>query len=242
MNHPIALITGSARRIGARIAQYLHQHHIDVIIHCNRSHEKGKALVDKLNNQRPQSAWLIGQDLMENKAVESIMSQLQSLGLTLTYLINNASVFIKNKESLTDLGSWEEQFNINVKLPYSLSLACQPMLKANKGAIINITDIHSVSPLKSYTIYCQTKAALLAQTKALAKQFAPEIRVNAIAPGAISWPEDDNALTTEQQQSIINKTLLKMHGHPDYIAKAVYALIDNPFITGQQLCVDGGRS
>lgn len=241
MSNPIVLITGSARRIGAHIAHYLHQQDIDIIVHCNRSHQQGLDLVSELNHKRSQSAWLVEQNLIEDQAAESILNQVQSQGLSLSYLINNASIFIKNEESLAGIESWEQQFHINVKIPYALSLAFRPMLKANTGAIINITDIHSLSPLKQYTIYCQSKAALLMQTKALAKQFAPEIRVNAIAPGAIAWPEDDNVLTTEQQQAIINKTLLKKHGHPDFIAQAVYSLISNPFITGQHLCVDGGR-
>lgn len=241
MSNPIALITGSARRIGAHIAQYLHQQDVDIIIHCNRSHQQGLELVAELNRKRSQSAWLVEQDLSKEQAAESILNQVQSHGLSISYLINNASIFIKNEESLTDLDSWDQQFHINVKMPYSLSVAFRSMLKDNNGAIINITDIHSLSPLQQYTIYCQSKAALLMQTKALAKQFAPEIRVNAIAPGAIAWPEDDNTLTAKQQQTIIDKTLLKKHGHPDFIAQAVYALISNPFITGQHLCVDGGR-
>lgn len=241
MSNPIALITGSARRIGAHIAQFLHKNHIDVIIHCNRSVQQGQALVDELNQSRACSAWLVTQDLEGGLAAETIMTQVQTMGLTVSYLINNASIFIKNDESLADLDSWEMQFHVNVKMPYALSLAFRPMLESNQGAIINITDIHSLSPLKEYTIYCQCKAALWMQTKALAKRFAPEIRVNAVAPGAIAWPEEGNQLSKEQKQAIINKTLLKKHGHPDYIAHAVYSLINNPFITGQHLCVDGGR-
>ncbi|WP_367608017.1 SDR family oxidoreductase [Legionella sp. W05-934-2] len=241
MSNPIALITGSARRIGAHTAKYLHNNGVDVIIHCHHSRQQGQALVDELNQTRLQSAWLVEQDLSEPQAAEAILAHVKSLGLTITYLINNASVFIKNDESINGLDSWEAQFHINTKMPYALSLAFQPMLKANQGAIINITDIHSLTPLKDYTIYCQSKAALAMQTRALAKQFAPDIRVNAVAPGAIAWPEEANALSKAQQQSIIDKTYLKKHGHPDFIAQAVYALISNPFITGQHLCVDGGR-
>lgn len=241
MSKPIAFISGSARRIGAHIARYLHQQQINVIIHCHLSKNDGQALVDQMNAKRADSAWLIQQDLCTPQAVDSIMSQINTLGLSVTYLINNASVFIKNKTSLADMASWETQFHLNVKMPYQLSLALRPMLATNQGSIVNLTDIHSRTPLQDYAIYCQSKAALWMQTKALAKSFAPEIRVNAVAPGAIAWPEQANTLSNEKQQAIIDKTWLKKHGHPDYIAQAVFQMLTNPFITGQQLRVDGGR-
>lgn len=133
-------------------------------------------------------------------------------------------------------------FTLNLKAPYLLSLKAQSHLAQHQGTIINITDIHAQKPLKGYTAYCQSKAALEMQTKALACEFAPLIRVNAIAPGAIAWPEQDNALSAEIQAKIIAQTPLKRHGDPQYIGLAVLSFIENPFITGQILNVDGGRS
>ena len=133
-------------------------------------------------------------------------------------------------------------FDTNVKVPFLLSLAARPLLRQQRGAIINITDIHAEKPLLGYSVYCQSKAALEMQTKTLAREFSPEIRVNAVAPGAIAWPEHANRLSSEEQQKIIDKTPLKCHGEPEYVAQAVLALGENPFITGQVLKVDGGRS
>lgn len=160
----------------------------------------------------------------------------------LDLLVNNASIFMRD-DSVTDHAqNWELLFTTNVKAPYLLSLAAQPLLAQYEGSIINISDTHAERALKEYSVYCQTKAALEMQTKSLAREFAPKIRVNAVAPGAIAWPEQANSLTPEMQEKIIAKTPLKQHGNPEYIAQAVLFFAENPFITGQILKVDGGRS
>ena len=148
------------------------------------------------------------------------------------------------RTELTSFASndWNVLFDIHVKAPFLLSLAARPLLAKQSGAIINITDIHAETPLKGYSVYCQSKAALEMQTKSLARELAPEIRVNAIAPGAIIWPEHSNTLNAETQEKIITKIPLKKHGAPEYVAKAVLALAANSYITGQILKVDGGRS
>lgn len=237
-----ALITGAAQRIGAAIARYLHQKGFKVIIHCHRSLNAAKKLSHELNQERCDSAFVIKQDLCaKNAAAKLIQNSLQCSG-RLDVLVNNASVFIRTPLNGFDENSWNQLFACNVKAPFLLSLNARPYLAATKGVIINITDIHGQKPLKDYAVYCQSKAALTMQTQALAREFAPDIRINAVAPGAICWPEKDNELSLEQRQRIIDKTPLKKHGHPLYIAQAVFALIDNAFISGQVLPVDGGRS
>ena len=163
-------------------------------------------------------------------------------GGRLDLLINNASIFQRSNYAEFSENTWDNLFRTNVKAPFLLSLAARPYLASTLGVIINMTDIHGENPLKDYAEYCQSKAALIMQTKALAKEFAPEIRVNAVSPGAIAWPEQANSLTKEQQAQIIAKTPLKRHGDPVNIAQAVLALAKNSFITGQILKVDGGRS
>ncbi|QDP71660.1 pteridine reductase [Legionella israelensis] len=237
-----ALITGSAKRIGAEIARYLHQKGFKVIIHCHRSVQAAKTLVDELNQHRATSAFWVEEDLYaENAPARLIQNSLHQTG-RLDVLVNNASIFIRTPLDSPDESIWDKTFTINVKAPLLLSLNARPYLKKNKGVIVNITDIHAKKPLKSYAVYCQSKAALVMQTKALAKEFAPDVRVNAVAPGAICWPEDENELSPEQKQRILVKTPLKRHGHPQYIAQAAFALIDNDFVSGQTLTVDGGRS
>ena len=238
----VALVTGGARRIGAAIVTLLHQAGYKVVIHCRGALSDAHALAINLNKQRVDSAFVLQRELTKNDAAEEIMTTVIDWGGRLDLLVNNASVFIRTEGTAFNAADWEALFDINVKVPFLLSLAAYPLLKKQQGAIINLTDIHADKPLKGYSVYCQTKAALKMQTKTLAREFSPEVRVNAVAPGAVIWPENANALSEEEQQKIINKTPLKSHGHPDFIAQAVLALAQNPFITGQTLKVDGGRS
>jgi pteridine reductase len=230
----VALVTGAGRRIGACIAQALHTAGYKVVVHCHHSVAEAEKLVKQLNDLRGDSAFLLVQDLLAPNAAENMLQALKQWVSCLNVLVNNASIF-----SRTD---WDTQFAINVQVPYLLSTAAQSLLAQNQGVIINITDIHAQKPLKGYAIYCQTKAALEMQTKALALEFAPEIRVNAVAPGPTLWPEQENSLHEEEKQKIIAKTLVKSFGDPEYIAQAVLGLIENPYISGQILQVDGGRS
>ncbi|MDP3268602.1 MAG: pteridine reductase [Legionella sp.] len=238
----VALVTGGARRIGAAIVRHLHGAGYKVMIHCHFSLTQAHDLANEFNNQRPNSAFVIQRDLAEHEMAQEILTTVQEWSGRLDLLVNNASLFIRSDCSGFNDDDWKILFDINVKAPFLLSLAAQPLLKMRRGVIINLTDIHAEKPLKGYSVYCQTKAALEMQTKSLAREFSPEIRVNAVAPGAIAWPEDANSLTSAAQQKIIAKTPLKSHGNPEYIAQAVLALADNPFITGQIMKVDGGRS
>jgi len=238
---PTALVTGGAKRIGAEIVKQLHQAGFRVGIHCHHSVKEANALAAQLNDVRNHSATVLVADLTVKTSIMDLIPNLLDWAGGLTLLVNNASLFAKTSTEFLDEKTWDDLFTINVKAPFWLSHQAFPALSNNQGAIINITDIHSKKPLKGYSAYCQTKAALTMQTKSLAREFAPRVRVNAIAPGAIAWPLNDNELSTESQAKIIEKTPLKRHGCPVDIAKALLALVDNSFITGQVLAVDGGR-
>jgi pteridine reductase len=238
----VALVTGGARRIGAAIVKKLHTAGFKVVIHCRHAVAEAETVAAELNHQRPNSALALQKELTQDNAATEIIKTIFDWTARLDLLVNNASLFTRTSFDSVDANTWNDLFNINVKAPFLLSLAAQPLLAKQNGSIINISDIHAEKPLKTYAIYCQTKAALNMQTKALAREFAPEIRVNAVAPGAIIWPEHANSLSATAQQKIIDSTPLHCHGSPEYIAQAVLALAENPFITGQILGVDGGRS
>ena len=235
----VALVTGAARRIGAAIAERLHQAGFNVVIHCHDSTQEADALAIKLNLLRANSACVLVADLsLKNQALALIKQAIDWQG-RLDVLVNNASCFIKTSVGDVDEVVCDKLWITNVKAPLWLSEASYASLAKHQGSIINITDIHAEKPL---SVYSQTKAALKMQTEALAREYAPNIRVNAVAPGAIAWPEGENALSPDMQANIISKTLLKKHGEPKWIAEAVLSLVLNEFITGQTLRVDGGRS
>jgi len=241
-NHKVALVTGSAQRIGAEIVKQLHAAGFDVFIHYHTSIKQAQTLAATLNAIRTNSAHTIQQDLTEPAAVEDIMRQLQAKTDRLDVLVNNASIFKASPIQAASLADFEALFTLHVKVPYSLSLAAKTLLAKQQGLIINITDIHAQSGLPNYALYCQSKAALELQTKILAKELAPDIRVNAIAPGACLWPVGENQLADKAKQSVLNKIPLGSAGEPKHIALAVLSFVQNPYITGQILAVDGGRS
>ena len=238
----VALITGSARRIGKNIAQTLHHQGVDVIIHYRQSQSPANDLVNALNVLRKNSAKAYHCDLTNIDSIKNFIKAVINWKGRLDVLINNASVFLPTDATDCSENNWDSLFTTNVKAPFYLSMQAFPHLAKHEGCIINITDIHAEKPLKGYSVYCQSKAALLMQTRSLAREFAPKVRVNAIAPGAIAWPEGINELSASIQQKIIEQTPLKRHGEPLFISQALLTLIDNLFITGQMLSVDGGRS
>lgn len=229
---PTVLITGAAKRIGAVIAKTLHLQGFNIIIHYNNSKLAAQNITAHLNNIRELSAISIKANLA--KDCEVLIKLVNNSTENLQHVVNNASIFLEDATSC-----WDSLFNINTKAPYILSLGLFTQLKANNGTIVNITDTHSTHPLKNYSIYCQTKAALVMQTKALAREFAPFVRVNAIAPGAILWPQ---GIADFKKERIINATPLKKHGIPQDVAQAVLFLLENNFITGEQIKIDGGRN
>lgn len=247
MNHDnkqgsrVALVTGAGRRIGAVIATHLHQAGFRVVVHCRQSLQEAQKLAHEMNKTRANSVLVLPADLtMKHAAIELITKTIKWAG-RIDLLVNNASLYIRTKTDSLDDTDWDDLFTVNVRAPFWLSLAARPYLAVHKGSIINITDINAERPRAGYSIYCQSKAALTLQTKSLAYEFAPTVRVNAIAPGAMIWPEHDNAISEEEKQNIIAKTPLKQHGNPAFIAQAVLAFVENPFITGEILRVDGGR-
>jgi pteridine reductase len=238
----VALVTGGSRRIGAALVKKLHAFGYKVVIHCHQTINEAHKLAQSLNEYRSNTALVLQKDLTLPYAAEELVTAMTHWAGRLDLLVNNASVFIRTQPRAPAFNEWDVLFNTNVKAPFLLSVAARPLLAKHLGSIINVTDIHAQKPLLGYSIYCQTKAALEMQTKSLACEFAPEIRVNALAPGAIAWPEKDNSLTSAQKHQIIAKTPLKRHGDPEFIAQALLTLAENPFITGQVLNVDGGKS
>ncbi|MEI6093970.1 MAG: pteridine reductase [Gammaproteobacteria bacterium] len=232
---PVALITGAAQRIGAVLANQLHQAGFRVVVHYHHSEAAATESVAAFNKLRANSAVALSADLCSPSAVSFLLEGTVAQWGRLDLIVNNASIFSRQDSD------WERMWRCNVQAPYQLSHAAFPYLEATQGSIINITDVHAHTPLRGYAAYCQTKAALAMQTRALSQEFAPSVRVNAIAPGAIMWPEGANQLDSTIQEKIITKTLLKRHGTPENIAQAMMYLVNNTYVTGQSLQVDGGR-
>lgn len=238
----VALVTGAARRVGAEIAQTLHQAGFNIILHYNDSAEDANRLAVKLNADRADSVVLMQADLLKQGQETTLVQAAFDQWNRLDAVINNASRYFSTKVGETTEAMWDELFNSNVKAAFFLSQAAAPYLHDRQGSIVNITDIHAERPLKGYPIYSMAKSALVMMTKALARELGPDIRVNAVAPGAIIWPEGENSLSDDLKTKIIKASALKRTGTPHDIAKAVLFLIENTYITGQILAVDGGRS
>ncbi|WP_439133942.1 pteridine reductase [Pseudomaricurvus sp.] len=238
----VALITGGARRIGAEIIRQLHQQGYRVLIHYRHSRDEAQALADLLNQVRSDSAALIQADLSQDESIESLATAAIAVFGRIDVLINNASSFYPTPIGHATLDQWDELMSSNAKAPFFLSQALAPELSKRTGCIINIADIHARKPLKEHTLYCMAKAANVMLTESLARELAPTVRVNSVAPGAILWPEDAAELDSEGKQSILGRIPLARTGAPENIAQAVLCLLQNDYITGQVLPVDGGRS
>jgi pteridine reductase len=234
------LITGAARRIGAALARDLHASGMSIVIHYNSSAEDARSLVAELNGIREQSAFLIQADLLKMESYDAFISEAVSHTGRLDVLINNASMFYPTPVGKTTPQHWQELIGTNMMAPYFLAQAAVKFLQENAGCIINITDIHGTRPLKDHPVYSMAKAGLIMLTRALAKELGPGIRVNAVSPGAILWPE---GLPEHKKQQIVSRTVLKRMGKPEDIASAVRFLISGAdYITGQIMVVDGGRT
>lgn len=239
MTNKVVLITGAAKRIGAAITRGLHGANMDIIIHYNTSSGEAKNLVDELNSIRRDSACTIKADLLDTDNIKSVIDQAMSFKRRLDVLINNASVFYPTPLNEITAAEWGNIIGINLKAPLFLSTHAAVHLAENNGCIINLADIHGNRPLKKYSIYSMSKAGLIMQTRALAKELGPGIRVNAISPGAILWPED---IDNETKDMIIQRTILKRQGSIEDVVNAVYFLIENAdYMTGEILTIDGGR-
>ena len=239
-DNPVVLITGAAHRIGATTAKLLHQQGMNIVLHYRSSREAAKKLQDELNKLRENSVILIQADLHNTSGLPTLVEEAVKAWGRLDVLVNNASSFYPTKIGEATEADWDDLLGSNLKAPFFLSQAAAPHLKKHAGCIINIVDIHAERPLKTYTIYSMAKAGLAMMTKSLACELGPEVRVNAVAPGAILWPEN---LDEVAQQRIVSKTFLKRQGEPNDIARAILFLIrEANYMTGQILAVDGGRS
>lgn len=238
----VVLITGAARRVGAQIARTLHQAGGNVLVHYRGSAAEAAALVSEMNAARPGSAASLQGDLRDTAGLPRLVEAALAKFGRLDALVNNASSFFPTPIGSITEAAWDDLIGSNLKGPLFLSQAAAAHLRISRGSIVNITDIHAEWPLKNYPLYCAAKAGLLGLTRALALELAPEVRVNAVAPGPIAWPEND-AFDADARAEIIGRTLLARIGEPADIARTVrFLLFDAPFVTGQAINVDGGRS
>jgi len=236
-----ALITGAARRIGATIASRLHEAGASVAIHYRGSAQEATDLRDQLNAKRNNSAETFQADLNDQKHIDSLVQDVLQWSGQLDVLVNNASGFYATPIGSITTDQWDDLIGSNLKAPLFLSQAAMYALKNSNGCIINIVDIHAQRPLRNHLVYGAAKAGLAMLTRSLAKDLAPEIRVNGISPGAILWPEDE--MTEDTKENILNQIPLARQGKPNDIADTVIFLArDAHYITGQIIAVDGGRS
>lgn len=238
----VAIVTGAARRIGAVIARRLHARGLNVLIHCNSSTAQAETLAAELNANRPDSAAVVRAELGDDGAPSRIVdAALQHFG-RIDVLVNNASSFYPTPTAHATHADWAALIDSNQRAPFWLSLACDAHM-GEGAAIVNLVDIHGLVPLKDHAIYSQAKAGLIMQTRALAKDLAPKLRVNGVAPGSILWPEGAAEQSEQAMRDIIERVPLQRQGTPDDIAAAVeFLALDAPYITGQILAVDGGRT
>lgn len=243
MQGKVVLVTGGAKRVGAAICRRLHAAGTSIALHYRHSLHEAQVLADELNDLRAGSARLVQADLLHAESLARLVREtVQHFG-RLDALVNNASSFFPTP--LEEIGEhqWNDLIGTNLKAPLFLAQAAARELRRNQGAVINIVDIHADRPMHGHLVYSVAKAGLAALTRGLAVELAPEVRVNAVAPGAIIWPESGEWATPGVRDKIVEQTLLKRVGDPDDIAKTVLFLLrDAPYITGQIVNVDGGKS
>jgi pteridine reductase len=237
----VVLITGGAKRVGAAICRRIHAAGANLMLHYRASAGEARLLQAELNGARTDSVALIQADLLDLKAMPSLVEQTVQRFGRLDALVNNASSFYASPIGDITAAIWDDLMGTNLRAPMFLAQAAAPALKRSQGAIVNIADIHADRPLKNYVVYSVAKSGLVALTRSLARELAPEVRVNAVAPGPILWP-DDASFDEVSRQRIISHTLLKREGTPDDIARAVHFLLaDATYMTGETINVDGGR-
>lgn len=236
----VVLITGAARRIGASTAKLLHANGANLVLHYRSSRKLAQALQSELNLIRSNSVVIIQADLLDTPKLLALVKEAHAAWDRLDVLINNASSFYPTPLGKIDESQWDDLIGSNLKAPLFLSQAAATYLTESKGCIVNIVDIHGTRPLKNFPIYSIAKAGLIMLTKSLAGELGPHVRVNAVAPGAIIWP--DSTFDELTKQRILSRTILKRQGEPSDVAKAVLFLIkDASYISGHVINVDGGR-
>jgi len=237
-----ALVTGAAKRIGAVVASTLHAAGANVVIHYHSSAAEAEELAASLNRQRAGSAFTVSADVREVEALERMAKNVLARTGRIDILVNNASNFYPTPLGSVTPEQWRDLMGSNLKAPLFLSQALLPALREARGVIINIVDVHSTRPLRDHPVYGAAKAGLAMLTRSLAKDLGPYIRVNGVSPGAILWPDDDG-MSDQLRAAIVKQTALKRTGEPEDIAATVLFLVrDAPYITGQIIAVDGGRS
>ncbi len=243
LDKKVVLVTGGAKRVGAAIARRLHAVGANVMVHYRGSMRDARALARELNALRADSAALVKADLLQRDTPQALVkATLQAFG-RIDALINNASSFYATPVGRINQKAWDDLIGTNLKAPLFLAQAAAAELKKRRGCIINIIDIHAELPLPDYVVYTVAKGGLLALTRSLARELAPAVRVNGVSPGPITWPDTSIWKSAATRKRIIARTLLKRVGEPDDIAKAVeYLLGAAPYVTGQVIAVDGGRS
>jgi pteridine reductase len=238
----VVLVTGGAKRVGAAIVRLLHGEGASLMLHYRGSEREANALREELNAARSNSVALVQADLLDVAGLSEIVKNTVNRFERLDALVNNASAFFPTAVGEMTPASWDSLIGTNLRAPLFLSQAAAPHLKKTGGAIVNITDIHAERPLKNYVIYSVAKAGLAGLTRSLARELGPEVRVNGVAPGPIVWP-DDGSFDEVARQRVVSNTILRRTGEPDDIARAVYYFIaEAPYVTGQIIAVDGGRS
>ena len=233
-----ALITGGAARIGAQIARTLHENNFKIIIHCNQSLKKAQLLSDELNSVIKDSSGVISGNLNNIESISSIVNSIDSLDL----LVNNASVFYPKSVDNSEIDDWNDVINVNLRAPFFLSKGLIKKLSISSGSIINIIDIHADRPLKNHAVYNISKAGLKMMTQTLAKELAPNIRVNGVSPGSILWPEASAEISEAEKKLMLERIALNRQGSPQDIADTVLFLANSDYITGQIINIDGGRT
>jgi len=243
LQNKVILITGGAKRVGASICRELHAHGANLMIHYNTSKQEARSLQAALNLQRPDSVAIIQGDLLNIAIMPTLVNETVNQFGKLDILINNASTYRPTEVGNINEENWEDLVGSNLKAPMFLAQAAAVELKKNQGCIVNITDMHIEHPKKGYVVYSVAKAGLVTLTKSLAQELSPEVRVNAVAPGPVLWPDNNPQFDEVYRQRVISQTLLKRVGEPTDVAKAVkFLAADAPYITGHVLAVDGGRS
>ncbi len=237
----VALVTGGTRRIGAQICRTLHAQGMNLVVHYRSSKSEAHALQEELLARQPDSIMLVQGDLLNGAKLDNLVFETVEGFGRLDVLVNNASSFYPTPLGQATQKDWDNLIGPNLQAPFFLSQAAAPHLRKSNGCIINIADIHGERPLKNYPIYSIAKAGLIMMTKSLARELGPEVRVNAVAPGTILWPEGDLDEITKQR--ILSRVPQKRSGEPADIARAVLYLVrDAGYVSGQVIAVDGGRS
>ena len=240
MTEKFVLITGGAKRIGATTARYLHEKGFNIILHYNTSEAEAKTMKEELNKIRKNSCSVIKANFNSDTSINELVAKVNETTKTLDVLVNNASSFYPTPLEKASLVEWRDLTDTNVTTPLFLTQALSHHLKKAKGCVVNISDSLVKNGIKDYSLYTAAKSALEGITKSLAKELAPEVRVNGIAPGAILWP-DDKDLSDQEKESILKKVAIGRIGKPEDIASSIYFLTQSKYITGQIINVDGGR-